>query len=203
MCQEKGRLAVINKMVYPLAIIIVIFGAMYLLYDKLGWGSLFLPVLCPLCVIGYIFFMSMKLKYNKIHRDLDRSKGNFIALITHELKTPLTSIEGFSETLVNEEAGPLNDMQKDFVLTILKSAKKLEIKLDNIIEMTSFGPSGINLNKEAVQWEKFVNETFSEFQRSFEYQKLNTRVDIVEGIGAVRIDRKKIKKVNLQAREIQ
>ena len=44
--------------------------------------------------------------------ELDQSKSNFIATISHELKTPLTSIIGYAEMLSEGLVGPIRDEQK-------------------------------------------------------------------------------------------
>jgi signal transduction histidine kinase len=45
-------------------------------------------------------------------RELDRMKTDLIATVSHELRTPLTSIRGYTELLLEEEAGELNSIQR-------------------------------------------------------------------------------------------
>ena len=51
------------------------------------------------------------------------AKDEFLAMITHELKTPLVPIQGYSDILLNEHLGPLNDSQKER-LSIIKSSSE-------------------------------------------------------------------------------
>src|SRR5439155_26969207 len=49
-------------------------------------------------------------------REAERLKAEFYALVSHGLRTPLTSIKGYTDLLVQqEETGPLNDLQQEFL----------------------------------------------------------------------------------------
>lgn len=52
-------------------------------------------------------------------------KDDFVSTVSHEFKTPLTSIKGFLAVLLSEEAGPLNKEQKRFLRITLSAADRL------------------------------------------------------------------------------
>ncbi|MEE2758319.1 MAG: histidine kinase dimerization/phospho-acceptor domain-containing protein [Myxococcota bacterium] len=54
----------------------------------------------------------------KKRREAETQKNRFLAHISHELKSPLNSILGFSELLVNEIEGPINETQRKEILEI-------------------------------------------------------------------------------------
>src|SRR5437762_1141839 len=51
-------------------------------------------------------------------RDLDQAKTEFLSTVSHELRTPLTSITGYVESLLDGDAGPVNDRQRRMLTTI-------------------------------------------------------------------------------------
>ena len=57
--------------------------------------------------------------------ELDRMKDEFVALVSHELRTPLTSILGYLELIREEEAGPVNDEQSEFLAIVSRNADRL------------------------------------------------------------------------------
>ena len=61
---------------------------------------------------------------------LDRAKSDFLATVSHEFRTPLTSIAGYVELLRDAEAGPVNSAQDTMLDTIGRNA----IRLRNLIE---------------------------------------------------------------------
>ena len=62
---------------------------------------------------------------NERLRELDRLKDEFVGMISHDLRTPLTSITGYVELLRDEETGPLNDEQRSFLEVVARNADRL------------------------------------------------------------------------------
>lgn len=60
--------------------------------------------------------------------------GTFAPMFSHEVKGPLTSIQGFTELLLSEMAGSLNVQQKNFLNTIRASVKRQYKIIDNLIQ---------------------------------------------------------------------
>ncbi len=65
--------------------------------------------------------------------ELNQLKANFIANISHELRTPMTHIKGYLELLVTEALGPLNADQKKAVQVSQRAAARLEGLIESLI----------------------------------------------------------------------
>ncbi len=66
--------------------------------------------------------------------ELDREKIKMIAHISHELKTPLSSIKEGAGLLRDELVGPMNSSQKDVVAILDKNSNKLQRLIENILD---------------------------------------------------------------------
>ena len=66
----------------------------------------------------------------------DRVKTGFVASMSYELRTPLTSIQGFAEMLHGGYAGPLSDGGRDYVEAILNSVARLSVLVDDVLDLT-------------------------------------------------------------------
>ncbi len=70
----------------------------------------------------------------KTNDTVSKQKSEFIYDITHELKTPLTNIKGFSSLLYEGQAGELTDGQKDYVKTIIDEADRLVQIIQQVLD---------------------------------------------------------------------
>lgn len=91
-----------------------------------------------------------------------RLKSEFLATVTHELKTPLTSITAFCELLLDEVTGPINAEQKENLLDIKTSAQQLMILINDILDMAKFEAGALRLDREKVD----VNDVFRMVRRT-------------------------------------
>ena len=80
-------------------------------------------------------------KANEELKSVDRMKDEFLSNVSHELKTPLISIEGYSEVIRSETLGALNEKQKKAMDTVIRNSKRLE-RLINAILYLSIEESG-------------------------------------------------------------
>jgi signal transduction histidine kinase len=76
----------------------------------------------------------------------DRMKTEFLANMSYELRSPLTSISGFSEMLGREYAGTLNVSQKEYVDGIYQSARHLTSLIGDIIDLATLDAGYLRLD---------------------------------------------------------
>jgi signal transduction histidine kinase len=82
--------------------------------------------------------------------EADRVKTDFVANMSYELRTPLTSIGGFAELLGGGYAGDLAPKAKDYVGAILESVDRLSKLINDVLDLTTGQARGAPLEKERV-----------------------------------------------------
>jgi len=80
----------------------------------------------------------------------DRVKTDFVANMSYELRTPLTSIGGFAELLAGGYAGKLSAKGDDYVAAILESVDRLSKLINDVLDLTTADTRGIALERERV-----------------------------------------------------
>ena len=80
----------------------------------------------------------------------DRVKTDFVANMSYELRTPLTSIGGFAEMLAAGYAGKLSPKAEDYVGAIGESAGRLAKLVDDVLDLTTGDARGVSLERERV-----------------------------------------------------
>jgi signal transduction histidine kinase len=66
-------------------------------------------------------------------RELDHAKDEFVALVSHELRTPLTSIIGYLEMVLEKDAEPLTDGQRQFLTTVGRNVERLATLVNELL----------------------------------------------------------------------
>jgi signal transduction histidine kinase len=82
--------------------------------------------------------------------EADKVKTDFVANMSYELRTPLTSIGGFAEMLAAGYAGKLAPAAADYVSAILESVDRLAKLIDNVLDLTQADRTGIVLERERI-----------------------------------------------------
>ncbi len=80
---------------------------------------------------------------NEELKSLDTMKNDFLSNVSHELKTPLISIKGFSEIMQEELYGPLNDKQKKAMDTVVRNCERLGRLIDSVLYL-SMNKAGVD-----------------------------------------------------------
>ncbi len=82
--------------------------------------------------------------------EADRVKTDFVANMSYELRTPLTSIGGFAEMLGAGYAGKLAPAAADYVSAILESVARLSKLIDDVLDLTQGDTRGVTLERERI-----------------------------------------------------
>lgn len=83
-------------------------------------------------------------------RELDRMKTEFVSQVSHELRTPLTSIKGFTEVLLEGDAGAVNDEQCEFLGIIKSNVDRLVGLTDELLDISRIESGRLELRSEPI-----------------------------------------------------
>jgi len=89
--------------------------------------------------------------------ELDRIKGEFVSNISHEFRTPLASIIGFSETIVSDPDLP-EEMKSEFNHVILNEGKRLAKLINDVLDLSNIEGGKVALNKSSMNIVDLVNQ---------------------------------------------
>ena len=103
--------------------------------------------------------------WNKQSR-LYQLQSNFVSSVSHELKSPLASIQLYLETLKYQKVS--SEEAQDFVETMLSDTERLSDLIDNILESSKSDPKSMQLQFSSVDIVSFLQETIAHHQKLFE-----------------------------------
>lgn len=89
--------------------------------------------------------------------ELNRMKSEFVSNISHEMRTPLASIVGFSETIASDPNMP-DEMKLEFNLIILNEGKRLAKLINDVLDLSRMETGRIAFNKSKINIVKLLQK---------------------------------------------
>ena len=99
---------------------------------------------------------------NAALEEADAMKTRFLATMSYEFRTPLTSIGGFAELLQAGLGGDLSDQGKDYVAAILSSVGRLGEQIDDVLDLSQSEAGMLPLAEEEIDLLPFVTKLVEE-----------------------------------------
>lgn len=124
----------------------------------------------------------------------NRLKSEFLASMSHELRSPLHTIIGFAELLGEELEGPLNTKQKRFVANIHQDSQHLLEIINDLLDISKIEAGRMEYHTEPFAIAGAVDEVLSTIRPQAEAKSLTIDLQLGEGIRA-EADRLRFKQV--------
>ncbi|WP_409345326.1 two-component system histidine kinase PnpS [Paenibacillus sp. MBLB4367] len=114
-------------------------------------------------------------------RRLERMRSEFVANVSHELKTPIAAVKGFAETLL---AGALNDKEtaKSFLQIIFDESERLNRLIGDILELSKIESKRIPMNFSPVEMKSFVEKQLHMLKAEADKKHIELSMQVAEDI---------------------
>jgi PAS domain S-box-containing protein len=158
-------------------------------------------------VIGLIGISRDITPLKKIENDLrlaketaeiaNRSKSNFLTSMSHELKTPLNAIIGFSEVLQQAYYGPLNETQTEYIQDIHDAGQLLLSLINDILDISRIDAGNEELELGPVAIGSLLRNSLYLIKGKTEQHHITVDLEISDELDAVTVwaDERKLKQV--------
>jgi two-component system sensor histidine kinase GlrK len=125
----------------------------------------------------------------QLHDDQKKQQA-FISHISHEIKTPLTSIKEGSTLLSEDLLGPMNSEQKEVSNILLKNSIELQSAIENLLNYNSISASNNELNRVTIKLPSLVNVALERHELIVKQKNLAIELNLEEILASV--DRLKV-----------
>jgi signal transduction histidine kinase len=116
-------------------------------------------------------------------KELDRLKSEFVATVSHDLRTPLTSIQGYIELL--PQIGPLNRRQEKFVRRVESMLASITELINDLLDIRRI-EAELNLEMELCDLSEIINDVLGRLEHHAEGKAQDLRREIPEALPLVR-----------------
>ena len=119
------------------------------------------------------------------YKKLDMLKSEFVATVSHDLRTPLTLMRGYGTML--SMVGALNDQQKDFARKILDGVDQMGRLVDSLLDLGRI-EAGVGLSLESVQPGAIVQEVVSTYRPQAANKQVALTLDLPDTLAPIEAD---------------
>ncbi len=128
-------------------------------------------------------------------RQLDRMKSDLLANVSHELQTPLVSIKGYTEMILKERLGPINEEQRKGLSLALRNIDRLISMIDNLLLVSRLESEIGELKRTVFALRPLVEEALELLAEAIAAKRLSAEVDFEDPEIRVAGDREKLLQV--------
>jgi two-component system phosphate regulon sensor histidine kinase PhoR len=127
-------------------------------------------------------------------RNLERVRRDFVANVSHEFRTPLTAIQGFSETLL---AGAINDPENrvKFLEIIQEHSRRLARLTEDLLMLSKMDADRLDLEIRRLSVSQFVESCVESAQRPAAEKDLRISVNLQDRLPDIAADRRRLAEV--------
>lgn len=125
----------------------------------------------------------------------DKSKDEFMSMVSHELKTPISVIKFYADMLLRKNIlGTINEQQGKALTTIHRNVDKLELLVNDILDVYKLDIGKMSITKETVNIADLVSQTISDLRSLLDEKGIEVVTEFKE-VQSVNCDAKRIGQV--------
>lgn len=170
-------------------LIIFYFLVVYALAELVWWGILLVQsqperstmIIGEGVVFAVLLVYGVYRLHKAIHEEaaLHRQQNNFLLSVTHELKSPLSSIKLYLQTILRRELPP--EKQRAFLVNSLKDIERLDDLVENMLIATKIENKSYTFPKETIAFSSLVEEILHRIRQNLS-QKDRLEAEVANGI---------------------
>lgn len=115
-------------------------------------------------------------------KELDRAKSDFVNTVSHDLRTPLTTILGYVELV--ERVGPVTDLQREYIQHVQMSVHNITNLVNDLLNLGRI-EAGVDRHKESVRVDQLIGEACETLKDQLAYKGHRLMVEIPPNLPSV------------------
>lgn len=124
----------------------------------------------------------------------EEARQEFVSLVTHELRVPMTSIKGYTDLLLKGIMGPTNEAQTSFLHTIRSNVERMSKMVAALADINKIEGGKLALNLEDTPVAEVVDETVAAFKEKIDEKGQAVIREIADDVAAL-ADRSRLRQI--------
>jgi signal transduction histidine kinase len=118
----------------------------------------------------------------------NESKSQFVSIVTHELRIPLTSIKGYTELIRQGVVGEVNEQQQTFLDVIHNNVQRMSRLISDLSDISRIERGKLHLESTALDLNTYVDETFNSLRHKVEEKNQSLTAEFPSNLAYVQAD---------------
>lgn len=138
-------------------------------------------------------------------KSLEREKRDFISMLSHDLKNPLTAAIGSIDLVREKRLGPLNREQGSYLLSAIESCNEVVAMIDNLLDIHRLEAGKIAFHKTPVNLSELAQQVVAGFRGMIKHAQIHLQTQLEDDLPLLDLDRSKFSRViaNLLANAVK
>lgn len=125
----------------------------------------------------------------------NKSKSEFVSVVSHELKLPMTSIKGYSDLMLAGATGPLNENQITFLTTVRNNVNRMATLVSDLTDISRIESGNIRIEPRSVPVWDVVDEVVNLTRTQIDQKNQIVSLDIPERLPKIWCDRNRFSQI--------
>ena len=126
---------------------------------------------------------------------IDEMKSEFISIVSHELRTPLTAIKGFTDLILEGDAGEISEQQREFLEIVQSNSDRLVALINDMLDISRIESGRITLNREEVDIAAAVEQVIAALRPLIDDKQMQVQTELVEEPTGIVADRARLQQI--------
>jgi len=128
-------------------------------------------------------------------RESAQAKSEFVSTVAHELRTPMTSIQGYAELLLEGTVGALNPDQQHLLTIILSNSNRMSELVTDLLDISRIEAGRVELDPVPLNLAQLVYEVQDSIAETIRERGLVLKLNLIPGIPPVLADHNRVVQV--------
>lgn len=126
---------------------------------------------------------------------LELEKADFVSMLSHDLKNPITAVVGSIDIMREGRLGPVNAEQTEYLQSAIDSCNEVVSMIDNLLDINRIEAGKMQMNILSCNPAEMVSTVASRYAKAAEYERITLELDLSADVPFVGVDRNAFKRI--------
>jgi len=136
-------------------------------------------------------------RLKKMEAELERTKADFMAMLVHDMRSPIGGISSILELLEEPliKDSPIQDVHRELLISAEDATRRLLNLINDMLDLSKFEAGKMNLIREQVRIGEIANRIIKQMQSQFKQKRIQIDISLEDDSPSISVDPQKIAQV--------